>query len=104
LVTGQNLIRLRGQNVDPVHMNWTHSGAVVRIVGFVWSVAAILAVTGASADVWLACGVAATSLGLAGAFHPDRDLDLRRASTTETTRSTSIEVSDGRSGRDPEDF
>jgi hypothetical protein len=50
-------------------MNWTHSGAVVRMVGFAWIVAAILAVTGASADVWLACGVAATSLGLAGAFH-----------------------------------
>ena len=65
----ENLIRLRRKNVDSVHMNWTHSGAVVRMAGFVWIVAAILVVTGASADVWLACGIAATSLALAGALH-----------------------------------
>ncbi len=49
-------------------MNWTHSGAVVRTIGFVWVGAAILVVTGASAEVWVACGIAGTSLGLAGAF------------------------------------
>ena len=50
------------------YMNLTHSGAVVRTVGFVWVVAAILVVTGASPEVWLACGVVGTSFGLAGAL------------------------------------
>ena len=49
-------------------MNWTHSGVAVRTVGFVWVVAAILVVTGAAPEVWLACGIIGTSLGLARAL------------------------------------
>lgn len=65
----ESLIRSPPKNVDSVHVNWTHSGAVMRTAGFVWIAAAILVVTGASVDVWLACGIAATSLGLASALH-----------------------------------
>jgi hypothetical protein len=49
-------------------MNWTHSGAGIRGLGFFWILSAILVVTDASLDVWLACGIAGISLGIATAL------------------------------------
>ena len=62
------LIRLLWARRRFNRMNWTHSGAVVRTLGFVWVVAAILVATGASPEVWLACGLVGTLLGLGGAL------------------------------------
>lgn len=53
-------------------MNWSHSGAVVRTVGFVWVAAAILVVTEASLEVWFACGIAGVSLGVLNSLQSDR--------------------------------
>jgi hypothetical protein len=56
-------------------MNWTHSGAGMRALGFVWVVAAILVVADASLEVWLACGITGMALGVVNALQSDRHPD-----------------------------
>lgn len=55
---------------------------MVSTLGFVWIVTAILVVTNASAEVWLACGIAGCSLACANALHSDRSQKNERQSAT----------------------
>ena len=80
-------------------MNWSHSGGMLKAIGFLWVVAAILVVADVSAEVWLACGIACAALIVVNAFtasavaaHQQRHAGVRAAEplklSDSATRST----------------
>jgi len=79
-------------------MNWTHSGGILSALGFVWLTAALLVVLGASADVWLAGGMAVGSLAVANSLrrehrvHPPVSRRFRTLSYVRSRRSSNSTV------------
>jgi hypothetical protein len=53
-------------------VNWTHSGAGMGALGFLWVVTAILVVADVSLEVWLVCGMTGIALGVLNALQSDR--------------------------------